>query len=73
MKESRTGSVLPFTVSGTYRRPMLALTFIGLRYQGDPVKATLEGEYTTVGGISTILQLTGANASHAVAILLQED
>lgn len=73
MKDARTGAVLPFTVSGSYRRPILALTFIGLRYEGARVQGTLEGSYTTVGGVSTSLHLTAPGLSETVTILLQEE
>lgn len=73
MTESGAGSVVPITVSGTYRRPVLALTFIGLQYEAERVQGSLEGEYTSVGGISTTLFLTGPGSSKAVAILLQEE
>ncbi len=73
MKESRTGAEVPITVTGTYRRPMLSLTFIGAGYRGGQVRGTLEGKYTTVGGIATTLQLSGPGTYEKVAILLQEE
>ncbi len=72
MKEARAASAVPITVSGTFRRPVLTLTFSGLLYEGQQVQGTAQGEYTTVGGISTTLQLTGQNYSKAMVILLQE-
>lgn len=73
MKESRTGCAWPISVSGTYRRPLLALTISGRRCEGEEVKGTLQGEYTTVGGIASTLQLIGDDTAEAVSILLHED
>lgn len=73
MKDTRTGALWPFTVTGSYRRPMLALTFVGLHYQGARVHGTLAGSYTTVGGIRTSLHLTAPDFSGTIPILLQEE
>lgn len=73
MKQSGAEAAVPFTVSGSYRRPVLALTFTGLRHAGERVQGKLQGDYVTVGGIATTLHLTGPNSSRSVPILLQED
>jgi len=73
MKESRKECVWPITLSGTYRRPVLALTFVGRRCEGEQVQGALEGDYTTVGGIYTTLKLTTPRSSDEVTVLLQED
>jgi len=72
MKEARAASAVPITISGTYRRPVLVLTLSGLLYEGQQVQGTVQGEYTSVAGIATNLQLMGLNYSKAVGILLQE-
>lgn len=72
MKEAGAASTIPITVTGTFQRPVLSLTFNGLEYENQRVQATSRGEYTTVGGISTSLQLTAPGYSKALPILLQE-
>jgi hypothetical protein len=64
----------PITVTGTFQRPQLSLTFSGMTFEGRAVQGTFQGSYTTVGGISAPLQLTGAGGySKNVVILLQEN
>lgn len=72
MKEQNATSSVPITVSGTFAQPTLTLTFDGMRYEGHDVRGTAQGAYTTVGGISTTLQLTGTSYSAAMPVLLQE-
>lgn len=72
MKEERAASAVPITISGTFRRPALSLTFDGIVYEGQRVQGVAQGDYTSVGGIATTMQLNGSSYSRGVAILLQE-
>lgn len=72
MKEGRAASTVPITVTGTYRRPALSLTFSGMVYEGQSVQGVVQGQYTTVAGVGTTLQLTGTGYAKSIAILLQE-
>lgn len=73
MKETAAAGTVPITITGTYQRPQLSLTFSGMTFEGRAVQGTFQGSYTTVGGISAPLQLTATGYSKAVTILLQED
>jgi hypothetical protein len=73
MKETAAASSVPITVTGTFQRPQLSLTFSGMTFEGRAVQGTFQGSYTTVGGISAPLQLTATGYSKNVVILLQED
>lgn len=69
-----TGSV-PITVTGSYQRPQLVLVFTGMRRNSQQVRGDASGQYTSVGGVSTALVLTGVNGSNyseQISILLQE-
>jgi hypothetical protein len=72
MKEAAAPATVPITVTGTFQRPQLSLTISGMTFEGRAVQATFQGSYTTVGGISAPLQLTGAGYSRDITILLQE-
>lgn len=73
MKETAAAGTVPITVTGTYQRPQLSLTFSGMTFEGRAVQGTFQGSYTTVGGVSGPLHLTGTGGySKDVAILLQE-
>jgi len=72
MKEAAAASAVPITVSGTFQRPQLSLTFNGMTFAGRAVQGTFQGSYTTVGGISAPLRLTATGYSRDVTILLQE-
>ena len=75
MQETGVAGSTPITVSGTYQRPTLTLVFTGMRRNGQTVRGDLTGQYTSVGGVSTTLALTGVNGStysEQIAILLQE-
>lgn len=72
MKESPAAAAVPITVTGTYQRPALSLTFSGMTVEGRAVQGTFQGNYTTVGGISAPLHLTATGYSRDVTILLQE-
>lgn len=62
----------PITVTGTFQRPQLSLTFSGMTYEGHAVQGTFQGSYASVGGISGPLHLTGTGYSRNITILLQE-
>jgi hypothetical protein len=72
MKEAAAPGTVPITVTGTFQRPQLSLTISGMTFEGHAVQGTFQGSYTTVGGISGPLHLTGTSYSKDVAILLQE-
>lgn len=59
-------------VTGTYQRPQLSLTIMGMSFEGRVVQGTFQGSYTSAGGISAPLRLTGTGYSKDVVILLQE-
>jgi hypothetical protein len=74
MKETAAANAVPITVTGTFQRPQLSLTFSGMAFEGRTgVQGTFQGSYTTVGGISAPLQLTATGYSKNVVILLQEN
>lgn len=72
MKENATLSALPITVTGSFERPLLTLVIDGMVYESRQVKGSIQGRYTTVGGIATTLTLTAPGYSRELAILLQE-
>jgi hypothetical protein len=72
MKEDNASASVPITVTGTFQRPVLTLTFNGMVYEGHQVQGTATGSYVTVGGIATTLKLAGTGYAKDVAILLQE-
>jgi len=72
MKEAAAAGTVPITVTGTFQRPQLSLTFSGMTFEGKAVQGTFTGNYTTVGGISGPLQLRATGYSKDVTILLQE-
>jgi hypothetical protein len=66
---------VPITVSGSYLRPNLVFGFTGMRRNGQAVRGDVSGQYTSVGGVSSTLILTGVNGStygEQLPILLQE-
>lgn len=67
-----TSAPVPITVTGTFQRPLLTLTFTGLTYAGRSVQGTISGNYTTVGGVLAPLQLTATGYAQSVGMLLQE-
>ena len=71
MREREGGNV-PITVTGTFQRPTLALTFTGIVFEGRAVTAAFVGDYTTVGGISGSLVLRAEGYERTIPILLQE-
>ena len=72
MQERGKPTAVPVTISGSYRRPELHLTFEGMVYEGRAVGATFRGSYTTVGGVSDILELTAEGYTRRLTVLLQE-
>ena len=76
MREAAAGSPLvPITVSGSYQRPNLVLVFTGMTRNGNAVRGDFSGQYTSVGGVSSALVLTGVGGStysEQVAMLMQE-
>ncbi len=72
MTEANASSAVPVTVSGTFQRPTLTLTFDGMVFESRQVRGTAQGAYTTVGGIATNLTLTAPGYTRELAILLQE-
>jgi hypothetical protein len=72
MEETAAAGTVPITVTGTFQRPQLSLTFTGMTFEGRAVQGTFQGSYTTAGGISAPLQLTATGYSRDITILLQE-
>jgi hypothetical protein len=72
MKEASAPASAPITVTGTYARPRLSLTFSGMVFEGRAVQGTFQGDYITVGGVLATLRLTGTNYSRDIQVLLQE-
>lgn len=72
MKEDSAPAPVPITVSGTFQRPILTLTFDGMVYESHQVKGFMQDSYTTVGGVGKTLTLTGPGYSREVPILLHE-
>ena len=72
MREQPGAPNVPITITGTFSRPALSLTFSGMTYQGHAVQGTVSGSYTSVGGVAGTLLLTGSGYSNSVQVLLQE-
>jgi hypothetical protein len=73
MKEATAPASVPITLTGTFTRPALSLTISGMVFEGRSVQGTVQGSYTTVGGISAPLRLTGDGGyTREITILLQE-
>jgi hypothetical protein len=72
MSEANAAFAVPITVTGTFQRPTLTLTFSGMVFESRQVNGTALGTYTTVGGIATTLTLTAPGYARDIAILLQE-
>jgi hypothetical protein len=73
MSEANAANATPITVTGTFQRPTLTLTFNGMVFESRQVIGTAQGTYTTVGGIATNLTLTAPGYSREIPILLQEE
>ena len=72
MKEAAAPGSVPITILGTFERPFLSLNFSGMNFEGHAVQGAFSGSYTSTGGISGPLHLTGTGYSKDVTILLQE-
>ncbi|MEJ7805716.1 MAG: hypothetical protein WKG03_07340 [Telluria sp.] len=72
MKEDSAPAAVPITVTGTFARPVLTLSFDGMVYESHQLKGAARGSYTTVGGIASTLMLTGPGYTRDIGILLQE-
>ena len=71
MREAGAGNV-PISVSGTYNRPTLSLTFAGMVIGGREVSGTFAEAYTSSSGVFGPLRLTAENYSGSLPLLLQE-
>jgi hypothetical protein len=72
MKETSAAAAVPITVTGTFVRPRLSLTFNGMVFEGRAVQGAFEGDYTTVGGLVEPLHLTGTGYARDIQVLLAE-
>jgi hypothetical protein len=72
MKETAAPSAVPITVTGTFNRPNLSLTFSGMTFEGHAVTGTFAGNYTQVGGIVGTLHLAGTGYNHDIQVLIAE-
>jgi hypothetical protein len=70
-QETPASAVLPITVTGTFERPTLSLSLSAFEIAGATVTGTLSGDYVTVAGLFTTIQITGGPGG-AIPILLQE-
>ena len=72
MREPNAESSIPITVTGTFHRPALVLTFGGMVYEGRAVSGAFRGDYITFGGISDSLRLTAEGYERTIPMLLHE-
>lgn len=72
MREASAPNAVPITVTGTFVRPNLSLTFNGMVFEGHAAQGTLQGAYTTVGGLLEPLHLTGTGYTRDIQVLLAE-
>lgn len=72
MRELNVAEAVPITVSGTYRRPNLSLTFTGIVYEGREASATFTAEYTSFGTVVGPLTLAGEGYSRTLSFTLVE-
>lgn len=72
MRENSAAPAVPFTITGTFQRPLLTLAFDGMVVDSRQVKGAFQGSYTTIAGIGAPLTLTAPGYSRDVAILLHE-
>jgi hypothetical protein len=63
---------VPMTVTGTYARPNLTLTFSGLVFEGREVVGSFGGTYTSAAGVSSVLRLAADGYERAFPLLLHE-
>lgn len=72
MKEANAANAVSMTVTGSFIRPTLDLTFSGMVYEGQSVTGTFRGSYLTVAGIADSLRLTAPGYYKAIPLLLQK-
>ncbi len=72
MREQSATASVPITVTGTFARPRLSLTFGGMVYEGRAVQGTFAGDYTSVGGVTGSLMLAATDYSRSLPVLIQE-
>ncbi len=72
MKEESAAAAVPITITGTFQRPVLTLAISGIVYESRQVSGTMQGSYTTVGGIGAPLKMTATGYAKDVAVLWQE-
>ncbi len=72
MKETTATGTVPITVTGTYQRPQLTLTFQGIVFEGRTVEGSFQGAYTSFIGITAPLRLTTTDYTRDIEVLLQE-
>ena len=72
MRENASAASVPITITGTWQRPVLTLTFNGMIVDAKTVTATTQGNYTTVGGIAATLNLVAPGYTRQIPMLLQE-
>ena len=74
MQEAGAPGPVPITVTGSYRRPTLSLTFDGMVWAGRAVRGTISDRYESIGGVIGRLTLTAADATETtLEVLLTED
>ena len=73
MREASAAAAVPITVTGTFVRPKLTLTFNGMVFEGHAVQGAFQGDYTTVGGLLGTLHLTGTGYARDLQVLLAEE
>jgi hypothetical protein len=78
MQEAGAPRPVPITVTGSYRRPTLSLTFDGMVWAGHAVRGTITAPYAGVVGVIGVLTLagtgtgTGTGYTTTLSVLLQE-
>jgi len=72
MKEADAAGAIAISVTATFQRPTLALTFAGMVYEGRSVTGTFRGDYTGISGISESLRLTADGYDKSIAMFLEE-
>lgn len=73
MRHTSASSSTPMTVTGTFQRPVLSLTFQGMVFDGTTVQGVTQGSYTSVGGISAQIRMTGTGFDQTVPIHIYEN
>lgn len=72
MKEAQAAAPVPITVTGSFHRPTLTLSFAGMIYEERAVSGAFKDDYTTVSGVSGPLHLTAEGYSTSITVLIQE-